>query len=910
MRQNLLEYLEKTVVTCHYPITLSGDKPGALNRWLAKSIGVDGLLPEEMEPRVGTGGRILPERDLGVLSQEELETNWRYYFADEPFFLGEQRTFYEYVHFYKLFTRGADQYLYGLCNLFCSQANEVHFFIYAVSPIKLWINGELVFISRFDYFIRPYRLIVRLREGDNIILVEQPAIKNHHGRAVSPAEFSIRIHPCDFPVSNNFIDQWVVNDLKSRLVIFPDRAFYPVEAAIKMLILPGYFTEKSTEPVKVTVSNTIQSLHKELMVEPGQEFTVEIDPQFTGLLWVQAEMPACAPEWVGVSKKTDIYLFRGGFKAARDGLVQRAREAGVFDEPVIQNFIRTTEIIDMDTGFFKASHELILSEYYYQILAKYGEFETRVNSFAGDPSDGLFDVYKDNAFIFMDSPVDEGYFTYQISLPDNYTAAKKYPLVIFLFYGHGLSQYPDLVLERYPERQHFSEAIIVSAPARGGLNRDYINQSNYYKMIARIQEEFSIDRERIYLIGSCTGGIAAAGLALKAPQIFAAVVIAWGTPRLDLNDPDYDYLKNMGQTMTYHLLNIDDYSFNFARLLNTQRYFPKSKCWKFRDISHIEIDLMFDFRRLIHELIQVRADQYPKVIEFTVDEPVYNRSSWLVVNRIDDLHRKGRITARIVSPGRIEIKTENIGRFSIYVNRDAMGLEPEVILDINGVEGRIQVDALGWIDTGLNGTGLLLKFHSLTPEDFRQVYDRVGIAEDLLGIKQIYAGKCLLLKPEISPGADQTLVKRLLKLLQLPMKERTRNYRYDSCMENKMIPSDFQHTNFIFVVDARNISPMQQEILDAVGLSPGRDGVDYGNQQYSGAYFALIKCSNPDISGYFTLAVIYNEDSMVEELIHFWNAFDYENFFFSDAVLYHQGLYHSFRNESGQYFLQSGRLHA
>jgi hypothetical protein len=647
MKQSLQEYLEEIVVTSYYPITLAGDKPNALNRWLVKSRWVHGPAKGDgTEPYLEPGGRMLAEREFGVLSKEELENNWRYYFADDPIFLGDQRTFYEYVHFYQKFSADEDKYIYGLCNIFCSQAAAIHFFVYAVSPIRLWIDGELVFCSSFNYFVRPHRFIFRLREGDNTVLVEQSAFKNDRDRHFSPAEFTIRIHPCNFLTdsSNLWIDQWLIDDLKSRLVIFPDRAFYPVESAIKMVILPGYFPGLETEPVKVTLSDATQSIIKELTVETGREFTVEIDPGFTGLLWVQAET-------LGAFKKADVYLFRGDFTAARNALVLRVRKTSGFGEEIIQNFIRMTEICSANPGFFKGSWELILSEYYYVIFQKYWEFEARVNSEAAPPK-SIFNVFKDNAFIFMDSEIDQGYFTYHIALPAGYSPAKKYPLVIFLYFGTGLSQYPDLVLERYPERQHFTEAIIVSAPARGGLNRDYINQSNYFKMMAQIQQEFSVDRERIYAIGSCTGGIAGAGLALKAPHLFAAVAIVWSTPRLDLNQPDYESLKNIDPMVTFHFSNIDDYSFNFARLWNTQKYFPKAKRWKYSNLSHIEIEVMIDYRRLIHEITEIRAEVYPRAIQFMVDEPVFNRSYWLTVNRIDDLHRKGLIKAQITSADR------------------------------------------------------------------------------------------------------------------------------------------------------------------------------------------------------------------------------------------------------------------
>jgi hypothetical protein len=906
MKQYLPEYLEQVVITSYYPITLSGDRPGVLNRWMIKSQWVDGPVACGSDPCLELNGRILAERELGVLSSEELENNWRYYFADIPIFLGNQRTLYEYVHFYKWFGDNEDKYIYGLSNIFCNEATEVHFFIYAVSPVRVWINGELVFGSSFNYFVRPYRFIYRLREGNNTVLVEQSSFRNNRDRHWNPAEFTIRIHPCSFLMnsSNRWVDQWIIDDLKSRLAIFPDRAFYPVESAMKMVVLPGYFPGNQDESVRITLFNEAKSVIKEFTVEAGREFTVEIDPKVTGLLWVQAETIT------GTAKKTDIYLFRGDFTVARNALVLRARQIPGFDEAVIQNFIRTSEICDANTGFFKDSWELILSEYYHVVFQKYWEFEARLDSEAKSPPQAIFDVYRDNAFSFMDSDIDQWCFTYHIALPAGYSAAKKYPLIILLYFGVGLSQYPDLVLERYPERQCFTEAIIACVPARGGLNRDFINQSNYYKMIDRLREEFSVDRERIYLVGCCTGGMAGAGLALKAPHLFAAVAITWNTLRLDLNQPDYESLKNIDSIVTYHFLNIDDYSFNFARFWNTQKYLPQAQSQKYSNLTHIEIEVMLDYRRLMLEIMANKAESYPPTIQFMMDEPVYNRSYWLQVNRIDDLRQKGLIKAQITSRNRIEVITQNIGRFGILINREAMGLEPEVELDINGIPGRLRLTDFGRIDAGLDEKEPRVEFSSLSPENFEREYDRIGIDEDLLGIKRLYTRRCLLVKPDLSQAPDQTGLKRLLKLLQLPMKERTRNYKYDSRLESEINPGDLRQSNFIIVVDARNISPMQHQVLDLAGLEPKPEGIDYQNHQYSGPYFALIKCPNPYHPNRYALLVIYNDGPMVEELINFWNSFDNNNFFFSEAVVYHQGLYISFRDDNGRRFLQSGGVHA
>ena len=45
------------------------------------------------------------------------------------------------------------------------------------------------------------------------------------------------------------------------------------------------------------------------------------------------------------------------------------------------------------------------------------------------------------------------------------------------------------------------------------------------------------------------------------------------------------------------------------------------------------------------------------------------------------------------------------------------------------------------------------------------------------------------------------------------------------------------------------------------------------------------------------LAIIYNTENLREEMMRFLNSFDTNPLFYSDAVIYHDGRYHSFRND-------------
>ena len=137
---------------------------------------------------------------------------------------------------------------------------------------------------------------------------------------------------------------------------------------------------------------------------------------------------------------------------------------------------------------------------------------------------------------------------YSLYLPKNYTKEKAFPLVVAL---HGLGS-SDRGIIRYPKFTRYAEkhGYIIVAPMGynsrgwygmrgkgGGGRRDpknlgELSEKDVMNVLAIVRKEFTIDNDRIYLMGHSMGGGGTLHLGIKYPRIWAALApLAPACPR-------------------------------------------------------------------------------------------------------------------------------------------------------------------------------------------------------------------------------------------------------------------------------------------------------------------------------------------------------------------------------------------
>lgn len=117
-------------------------------------------------------------------------------------------------------------------------------------------------------------------------------------------------------------------------------------------------------------------------------------------------------------------------------------------------------------------------------------------------------------------------YSYLLYKPDGYSEInKKWPLIIYLHgrsaCGNNLAKVRRYGMPFYLDRGMKIDAICIAPQCPAGKN--WVSENWFLPFISELKNKYSIDENRIYLTGMSLGGFGAFSLAIKYPEIFAAV---------------------------------------------------------------------------------------------------------------------------------------------------------------------------------------------------------------------------------------------------------------------------------------------------------------------------------------------------------------------------------------------------
>ncbi len=882
----LFDYLRDLTVRSVLPVEFLGDKACVLNRWLVKSELADDFVDRSIEPHLVPEGDLLMPHEFGGSSKEKPESNWRYYIS------GELYAFYKYNAHHKLFSNDKNKYLYFVNSVYCTKEIDIilHLHTLQATPIRIWINGNLVFSSNPNYVIEKAFFMYRFNEGQNTILVERLSWSKDKMPPMGLDTFAIDLKPSGFIMdeefNNGFLDDKFMWDIYNTYRIVPDKTVFDAKQDISLLVLPKHFKAGNKEEIHVSIINSKGEVVASCNSLVSKRICMGLDKDIKGTLLIKVQGE-------NDSKNSSIYIYRGSFEEETGRLVELAEEREDLSKDLVDSLRGLRAIPDVGTNLIKGYVEFINDIMFQQILQKYYEFEKFLCSPSGKDKNQIFDVFESSAVMFKKLGIDNTFIPYSIYLPKGYSCERDYPLMVYLMFGYGGSTYDDPPI--FINQGDFSDAIALCISARGTLNNDYIHEVNVVKIIGEVAEKFNIDRKNIFVTGICNGAIRSINLAMRFPDLFSAVGAFGGTARLELKNPDFEYVKNFGNTMLYSFCNVDDFTFNSARILYSLKYFKNYKNWIFYNLAHNEYQDLLSSEKLMKEVIREKRVSYPKSIYYKTYEPIYNKAYWAKIEQIDDLRRTASISALIKDKNTIEIKTDNVRAFSILIDRGAMGLDRDVRLHVDGLDLKLCIDEFSKHIVSREDGNLKYEAVKISEENFTKEYDFIGIDEKLMGIKHLYFKKCTIVRPDSFNQNNEVLEKKLLSVLQNPLKEKNLNYTYDMVSECEADTDLLSNGNFIYVLDINKAYPEFEALWKDIKLEFNKQWINYGNDQFTGDYFALVKCKNPYNNGNHALFVVYNSDRAGEKLVNFLNTFDTNSLFYSEALIFNNENYHSYR---------------
>lgn len=880
----LNEYFKKIISTSHYPITFSGDKPGYINRWLVKGVPAENVsCSAKLAPYLDTEGELLFLGEV-TYSNERLESNWRHYTSKTG---PEEDIDFSHNYPHLLFSDDSDKYIYSLSSIYCSEKKYVFFHVLCSIPVRVWVNGQLVFLSSYKYHIKPGLFVVGLEEGSNTILVEK-AVLAEYKRLNAGSYFLVDIIPYEQLVKSRiktFLDEALLPEMELSYAIYPDAGYFLPGQDISFTVLPRWFGKSTAELIRISILNADGKVLESFEGFAPDSFSVALKRSIKGTLQIKVD---CID---GLKHSSTVCVFRGDFYKEIGHLVNKASGRRDCNRTAIECIKGLSEIPDIYSGCFGKWPELWDKHPY--LLDRLAEFERYLNSPNGSHEKPLFEIFPKNVMLFKKSDIDDGFTAFIICFPKGYSPSKKYPLSVSMNYGVGISTYP--IIQRYEENQNFDEAVIISFCGSGVLNRDYICEAEYLNIINLVLKNLNIDMDRIYLISSCAAVSRGFNMAIRMPGVFTAVAGITGSFRLDIKEPRYEYLENISNSEVYHLGIIEDSVFNFSRVSDINKRLKKFKTWSYYELQHNLFDVLLNSEKLFKKLVKERGCKYPKNIRYTIEEPIYNRSYWIRVEYIENLNHKAVIDASIISGERIVVRTENIRCFNLLLCKDRMGLNDDIELRVNNLTQSLKLSSYSNVSATFYNNVLTAEVTPITKESFTREYEHIGVDENLMGIKRVYLRKCIIIKPDYYKINKRAFARRLFYILQNPLKERVRAYKYDAFFESEVTEKDLGGSNFIYVIDSRIKSNAQQHLLNITGIKADAEGIGYNGTRYSGEYFAAMKLENPFSRTGSAVVIAFNTDNTENLLLDFLSSFDTNPMFYSNAVIYNKAVYYSFR---------------
>ncbi len=297
---------------------------------------------------------------------------------------------------------------------------------------------------------------------------------------------------------------------------------------------------------------------------------------------------------------------------------------------------------------------------------------------------------------------------YWVFVPKNYSPAKKYPLVVFL---HGYSPYISKANPWIPDEATWSlytENGFILAIPYGRRNSDFVavGEDDTTIVTEQVKAHYSVDPNRVILMGASMGGYGVYAVGLHQPDIWAGLspmsgrtdfylwfkldranVPWWKQVLYDANDPrrlvsNALNLPIFVQHGALDTLNDPEQSRRFVADMKALGY-PV----RYREVENGDHYIYFEadtYLQTIEWAAKVTRNATPKRVVYTTGDLRNHRAYWTNISGFEDYHRPAKIEAEIKTGNLIEVKTQNVARFTLQPPVALLKAGQPVTLSING----------------------------------------------------------------------------------------------------------------------------------------------------------------------------------------------------------------------------------
>jgi len=302
-----------------------------------------------------------------------------------------------------------------------------------------------------------------------------------------------------------------------------------------------------------------------------------------------------------------------------------------------------------------------------------------------------------------------------LSIPQSYEPTKDYALVVCL---HGAGFTGEAYLDRWKSR--LGEQYILACPTYpAGAWFTRRAEDLVLATVRTVQQRYRIDPNRIFLSGMSNGGIGAWLIGMHHAPLFAGLApMASG-----IDDVLFPFLENLRTTPIYIIHGSQDQVMpvELSRKLAAElKHLGYPFIYREHDRTHAMAGGHFFPREELPDLVKwfdgQRRTPVPKAVTVVRDashllsfgwvridatDQIASFSEDLIDKRDDSIRQRtyARLTAEVTGPNRIDVHTDHVRQYTLYLNDELVDLSKPVLITTDGqasFEGVVvpQVDTL------------------------------------------------------------------------------------------------------------------------------------------------------------------------------------------------------------------------
>jgi len=258
---------------------------------------------------------------------------------------------------------------------------------------------------------------------------------------------------------------------------------------------------------------------------------------------------------------------------------------------------------------------------------------------------------------FIHSNLDDKPVKMKAFIPDTYDKNYAYPVVIALLTGDGGTFSAGPMKDLMPE-----PCLCFDVTCRGFTGGGYIGEASILEILDWIKKNYTIDRDRIYLLGSSNGGYAAYAIAQTHPHLAAAIFPLASLPYIKT-------IKNISNIPTYQIVSAKDRVFTghenevkhaISRYGNYHQY-------DFEEMTHPHIMDYLYHKDVIHALFKAKRNLFPNQILYKTERNRHLESFWVKLHGIASGHTEAGIRAKIVDEHCINIVIDGSNGLTVTI---------------------------------------------------------------------------------------------------------------------------------------------------------------------------------------------------------------------------------------------------